>query len=504
MKLNLKYICFALGVSLIATSCSGWLDREPSNATPTDEALNSIDLLDPMITGLFDNLQGSSSSTSYYAASFIVFGDVRGDDVQATQPAMRTSPLYEMRYGRSNCPNMWAKPYSVIRSANRLLQACDNLDKNVTLDADKALLSNARAQALAVRALAHFDLARIYSLPYSQTNGETMGVPLITEVIESKSLPERSKLSDVYKQVISDFENALKESGFPETSYGMMSKMAVRGLLSRVYLYMDGQEYNTKALELAEEVINSGKYTLAKTVEEYKTIWSNPASKEMIFTIVNQDTKDWADREALSYLYSPDGYLDAHITKKFYDELNSDPEDIRLNAFISSEGTDAEDPISKLGIDVKAKIWINKYPGKAGTGDVRTNDVPVIRLAEVYLNAAEAAVKLGNTAKAEKYLNTIVMRANPKNKVDLGNVNLDRILAERSKELVGEGFRFFDLMRNNKEVVRYKSIKESGWHYPLSKESAQFDNKYFRVILAIPEDEINANEKLKKQQNPGY
>ncbi|WP_238319978.1 RagB/SusD family nutrient uptake outer membrane protein [Porphyromonas macacae] len=101
-------------------------------------------------------------------------------------------------------------------------------------------------------------------------------------------------------------------------------------------------------------------------------------------------------------------------------------------------------------------------------------------------------------------MNTIVMRANPKNKVDVGNVNLDRILAERSKELVGEGFRFFDLMRNNKEVVRYKSIKEPGWHYPLSKESAQFDNKYFRVILAIPEDEINANEKLKKQQNPGY
>ena len=84
------------------------------------------------------------------------------------------------------------------------------------------------------------------------------------------------------------------------------------------------------------------------------------------------------------------------------------------------------------------KMFIGKYPGKAALKDMRTNDIPVIRLAEVYLNAAEAAFKLGDTSTALNYLNVIVKRANPAKSVAAGDLTLARILKERSKELVGE------------------------------------------------------------------
>ena len=148
---------------------------------------------------------------------------------------------------------------------------------------------------------------------------------------------------------------------------------------------------------------------------------------------------------------------------------------------------------------------LKKEPGRSdfSTQGVRVNNVPVIRLSEVYLIAAEAAVKLGDSENADFYTNEIYKRANP-DADDLENVDLDRILEERRMELIGEGHRFFDLMRNNKEVVRYTSIDNQGWHMSLVAESRKFDNTYFRAILPIPKKEVDANPVLREQQNPGY
>ena len=75
------------------------------------------------------------------------------------------------------------------------------------------------------------------------------------------------------------------------------------------------------------------------------------------------------------------------------------------------------------------------------------------RLSEVYLNAAEAGVKIGGASavKGLNYLNAIVQRANPVKEVTAAEYTLDRVLEERSKELIGEGHRFFDMLRNGKD-----------------------------------------------------
>ena len=89
------------------------------------------------------------------------------------------------------------------------------------------------------------------------------------------------------------------------------------------------------------------------------------------------------------------------------------------------------------------------------TAPLECNNV-VLRLSEVYLIAAEAGCKLGGDAAVQGlgYLNDIVKRGNPENEVTMADYTLDRVLDERSKELVGEGHRFFDLLRNGKTIIR--------------------------------------------------
>ena len=141
---------------------------------------------------------------------------------------------------------------------------------------------------------------------------------------------------------------------------------------------------------------------------------------------------------------------------------------------------------------------IDKYPGRKGSTAV--NNVRVVRLSELYLIAAESALKKGSKdqAAADKYYNAIVNRATGGS----GNTpaTLDLIYKERRKELVMEGHRLFDILRLG------ITVKREGGHHFLSKAvdliAPNVDD--YRVILPIPQDEIDVNENIIGQQNPNY
>ena len=88
-----------------------------------------------------------------------------------------------------------------------------------------------------------------------------------------------------------------------------------------------------------------------------------------------------------------------------------------------------------------------------------------------------------------------VQRANPDNKVIENEFILDRVLDERSKELIGEGHRFFDLLRNGKTIIR-----KGGYH--LSNVVEEIDWNYNRCVLPIPSDQFVFSPDM--EQNPGY
>ncbi len=499
---NITYILLFIWTVLTVTGCGNdWLDRFPSNATPSDTAISSYEDLQSARVGMYDGLQGNSTFNSYYAARMIYYGDVRGDDMQARTQGMRSSRSYEMDYNVDNAPTIWNVPYNLIRRANNIINAIDN---NKVEDGTEAQIRSIYAEALTMRALAHFDMVRVYGNPFTKDNGASLGIPIVTELLDADALPSRNTVAEVYTQVIKDLTTAIN-SGYMATArtQGYFNVWAAKALLARVYLHQGDMK---NALEVAEDILNDSEmpYTLWANAD-YPDVWlkSHPAhTNEMMLEIINVNANDWTDREGIAYLYHEQGYADAIATKSFMEMMaGEDPDDIRIQVVLPAQVD--KDLIATYGDN---RVFINKYPSDPeANGEMRFNNIPLLRLSEVYLTAAEAAFKENDADKAARYLNPVILRANPNaTSLTAGQVTLQRIINERRKELIGEGQRFFDAIRNNETITRYTDENNRGYHYTLNSEAQQFTRDYFRVILPIPVDEINANENLKAQQNPGY
>ncbi len=145
-----------------------------------------------------------------------------------------------------------------------------------------------------------------------------------------------------------------------------------------------------------------------------------------------------------------------------------------------------------------------KYSGSTTlTGDgkatVTAVNIKVIRLSEMYLIAAEAALPTDKT-KAATYLNAIRSRAAALIPATSATVTLDMILDEKSKELFAEGQRYFDMIRLNRPITFNDEIL--GLTIPTRPKT--IERSFEKAILPIPIGEINANPGIGEQQNPGY
>lgn len=492
-----------VGVALVASlsSCvNDWLDVTPGNQVPADEAVTTSADLSSVRAGMYQMLKGTSSFDDYYAARMIYFGEVRGEDMQSDKSGTRSQPCYTMTYSTAdNAPTIWQTPYIVIGRANRIIEAAES-GQLKDAESKAATIAQYKAEAQVARALAHFDLVRVYGKTYTAPGApESYGVPVVTKVLGSDDQLSRNTVQEVYNQVIADLEAAINSEAMADSKMtGYLNVWTAKALLTRVYLTM-GE--NQKALDIAEDIIENSPYELWSN-SEYATSWSKMSGthgKEIIFEIAISGSTDWTDREGIAYLYNEDGYSDIVATEKFLNLLNEDPNDVRQNIFLAPV---TEDFQKSYGTN---KVYMNKFPAE-GLTDLRYNNVPLFRLSEVYLNAAEAAVKLGgaNLTKAATYLDAIVNRANPANHVTSADITLDKVLKERRKELIGEGHRFFDAMRNNETIVRYTSAADKGWHSSLKDEARSFNRDFYKALLPIPQNEIDANPAMKEQQNPGY
>lgn len=499
-----------MGCAILAASLSScvndWLDVAPSDGTDADAALTSSSDLDAARTGMYKALKGNSSLVDYYGQQFFVYGDVHaGDDYQYNNlgGSNRASFYYDMNYqtaseftsSTSSSNVAWKSPYIVIGRANRIIAAAEGGALSDAAEA-KATIDQYAAEAKVLRALAHFDLVRIYGKPYTEDQGASLGVPLVTEVLESNAKPARSTVAEVYTQVVKDLTEAISSNALAtETKPGYVSVWGAKAILSRVYLNM-GDYAN--ALSVAEDIIkNSG--AALWTRDQYFKAWdaSTPNESEFLFRLNVAGSTDNNDLNGIGNLQQRDGYKEMVATKKFVDMLTSDPKDVRNDMFLPAK---AEKEVAVYGTN---KVFLNKLRGQGG--NLRNvTIVPIIRLSEVYLTAAECAFRNNDKTKAVEYLNDLVKNrtATEASLATVDNITLERILIERRKELIGEGQRYFDALRNNETITRYTSEADKGWHKTLSKEAQSFDRDYFKAIAAIPQAEINANPNIK--QNTGY
>ena len=220
-RINIKSIFVAAAITSVTfTSCDGYLDTFPSDSLVSTDAITTLQDVETALNGAYYELKDDS----YYGCDFVARAEVGGEDVQTlTSGGLRTDTYYRFTHRQNNSPEeLWSYPYAIINRANVLLNAIETGD----LPAGDEL-NNAKGEALALRALCHFDLLITYAKPYFVENGETPGIVLVKEVLGADDLPARSTVAQGYEMVITDLEEALKYIG-TEVKNGRFNSWAVK------------------------------------------------------------------------------------------------------------------------------------------------------------------------------------------------------------------------------------------------------------------------------------
>ncbi|UQD55828.1 RagB/SusD family nutrient uptake outer membrane protein [Flavobacterium sp. K5-23] len=460
-----------LAIVLLTASCSeSFLDINPEQSVAAESAVVDQITLQTALNGAYSKLQ----SNDYYGRTMYVIPELMADNLYLSSRNTGRYLEYEtfvVSERNGEAEGLWEKGYQVIVNATRAIEGGKTLQG--TTPTKQNAINQLIGEAHILRALAHFDLVRMFAQPYNFTaDASHIGIPIITEVNIVQTSPKRNTVKEVYTQINKDLTAALGLMQ-AQKGKGVFSIGAAKGLMARVALYQDDK---INAIKYSSEVIATGGYSLIAN-KDYPTLWSTKLNNETLFEIVNT-IADNEGSNSLGHFFSVAGYADALVPTELYDLYGS--QDARRTAITSGAKPGAE----------KNAFFVNKFP----KGTLSDDNIKILRLAEQYLIRAEAYAKEGENTLAQNDLNVIVKRANPNalNATETGPALLNRILEERRKELAFEGHRLFDLNRNKKDVKIIQSEKSMTVSYPNDK-----------FILPIPLKEINSNPNI-KPQNTGY
>ncbi|UIR56578.1 RagB/SusD family nutrient uptake outer membrane protein [Sphingobacterium sp. SRCM116780] len=481
------FIASCILISLSVSSCKDFLDVKPTNSGDAETAIQTAADAKVMINGLMSIL----SNRDYYGRNFPLYADVKGGDFTIFAAGRGFDYLYTFNHSASSnsYSDVWAKGFNGITQINNLLKSIDNLKAAGSLEN----FSSYEGQALTARALINFDLVRLYGEPYNE-NKAAWGIPNITTPLSPGAQELRSKVEDNYKQILIDLKAA--ETLLPKTKLnGYLNYYANKALQARVYLYMEDYP---NALTAAQEIIDSKVYTLYSNAA-WVDSWKSEFGTESIFELGVYPNESDLGNSSLGAYFRRSGHGSSAIlgnfmaSDYFLNRLKQDAADVRWGVMARDETS-----ATRLGAIYKYSGGVNLEGDKKTSNSTAVN-FKVIRLSEVYLMAAEAALK-SDKALAATYLNEIRKRSPNLAAADAATINLDMIADERSKELAGEGHRFFDMIRWNKTIV----FNDEFGAINTIHRTKTIDRTFNKTILPIFLDEINANPGIGAQQNPGY
>lgn len=455
------------------TSCNDFLNEEPKLKQSNELTFSTLEGLDAATAALYGMMQ----SSAWYDGQFILQSELRAGNAKnpLSEPGSgRYRQDTQWNYTENNTSACWSYAYYTIARANNVI---NNLASTNMGDYTQQDANNLKAEALFMRALCHLDLVITYAQPYSyQPDG--LGVPVDTVTVNGQ--PARNTVKEVYEQIESDLLTAESIISDNYTRNGVddnaavVSKEAIQALLSRVYLYMEQWQ---KSADYATKVINSGKYSLVDA-DTYKSMWSaSVAAKggEIIFEVYGSNKNEYWDAsgwEHLPYILDRgnDGSSDVCATSdlvSLYEEG-----DVRASLYEFSNGD----------------YFVLKYKGKEGAVPRQVN-VPILRLAEMYLNRAEAISNGASISKvsARSDLEAIAAKRGATVPAQFN------IFDERRKELAFEGHIVYDYARCKKKIERtdFDDVKNKDIPWPSTMWA-----------MPIPKRELEANPNM--VQNPGY
>jgi hypothetical protein len=505
MKKILKYLGLLI-VATVVTECE--LDVIPQDALTSEQITTTSDGLSSLVNGLYAIFKESADYGSHcYIRQFYQMSDFASDDIDCaykTEDDLINSFRYKDRTAeKSNINYFWEVSYKIIYGANVAISMAD-------IKGDDPLTNQLKAESYFLRAYATHNLARFFAKPYSTANKTQPGV--ILRYNKADNMPKaRATLEDTYRYIISSLKTAesLMEDKMPEgrnnDNHRFACKEAVWALLSRVYLYKNEPD---SCIIYADQVINSKMYTL-ETAESYPDYFASAKTgSESIWIIPFNPVDDQLEAAVASMIFNvPPCWGEEGATPSLLEDMEYGTDMMTIDQRWKYILTDVS--VVKNGVNM---YYITKFSGQDGSPTLSS---PVfLRLAEVYLNRAEAYAKKADVVNAVNDLNAV--RENrliiPEGEnmedylYDAGSITtgeiVDVVLKERRIELAFEGHRIFDLLRNGKDIIRnywgfhldtYNGVP-SGSEPGLDEPGVVFHADDPAVIYPIPSSEISTNK----------
>jgi len=504
----MKKIVLYITVLAMAVGCKKALDVEPKQSIDANTALTSRDGINAAIVSVYSKLK----SARLYGRDNIAFPEALGDNGYATNKSGRLLPEANNVFRAHFGDNPWQNSYFGINEINLILEAIPALD--VTPAVSTSERNGWEGAMYFLRALYHFDIVKAYAympgaVVASQDKG---GVPIMLKGVKTAgdailTLPARAPIADVYNQIVADLEQANAKLPNSLGNVIFANKFAAQALLSRVHLYR--KDY-TQAKRWADSCIANVGLRLA-TTGTYVSQWRVATHVETLFQVgytVNGENIGVNESLQTSFttLTAPGntavtgGFGDLVPSISLLNDLgitlqggNNRDTFLTRNAVVASRTVDVRNQLYEPGTTGRGKSYVEctKFLGK--NGFINLDNVPVIRVAEVYLNRAEAMSTPGspvlNESAALSDLNRVASNRGLPDFALTGVALYNEVIRQRRIELAFEGHRFWDLKRLGRDILKG----------PLYND-VQFTD--VRILAPLPQRELDGNKNL--VQNTGY
>lgn len=472
-------ILFSLLLFLFS-GCTEILEEEPKIFISSANFYQSEGDFEAALMGIYVDVRNIASQKDLRE----VFADYNDNPESAEQ----TGDLWKNNPSSNFWPirRAWSTPYSIVNNANLIIDALNNIELS------QAVENRIEAEAMCLRAFAYFQLVQLYG-----------DIPMRTEPVKSLDATniEKSSQASVYELIISDL--LLAETNLPNEApdEGRLYKLVAKALLAKVYLTSAGFPLNTtanytlaknKALEViaGKELLLDYAAVFHNSTYTAESIWEALVSPPNVGNGLHSTCAPTGNQTAI--LLPTDAFI------------NSFPNgDQRKDWGIKDGYTNAS------GTEFVSRTYFNKFideqffedelsPATASSSLDYT--IPILRVGEMYLIAAEAENEMNGPVGAYEYINEIRKRARiDKNDAthvpDLAGLSKDEfrtaLLAERKWELHLEGSAWFDLKRTQTFDLVQQARGAS-----LTVPIGAYNNTWL-----IPDFEISNNN---IDQNPSY
>ena len=501
---KIKYIYIGvLASAFLLGSCSDdFLKVENPGGEPLEEYYTTDAHLQESVTAAYDPLHWPDwDGTAYNALN--IDAEIMGDDFYPGGSSITDNQHWHKLFnfegdGNNTLSTLWGDFYSGIKRCNDVLTYC-------AYDANKG---NTNLPT-------YIEQARLLRVYYYNILWHYYGdIPFYLTNLSSPYQADQISADKVYENLIAEMEDILKNNVLPmrwdNANAGRVSKAFAYMLYAELVMYQNDTQRYPQALAYMKEIIDSGDYSL---MSNFADIWkeSGEWGSESIFEINYQDDqagRDWATSKSaggtvLPTLISPNGWQGGDGWSAGQDGWGFLP--MRVETYNMYDDQDQRrdatcwDVRSLLGTDKDYKaryqdthIWLAKYrPMDDNNKDCPTsknlnynNNLRVYRYAETLLNAAELTLATGGSnGEATGYLNQVHRRAGLP---AMTSITEDDVLNARHLEFVGEGKRYFDLVRTGKAATTLVAIpgtdRTNSWtpnkkHVPLAQSELDNDPK---------------------------